>query len=101
VARTDGLGEEAVAARFSPTGDEIALLGDDGSRVVSLDDGATLVTSPERPGVPELAWSSDGRFVVYPAVQGIAVLDTADQGSDRVLIDRVFTGLGVLPVGDT
>jgi hypothetical protein len=101
VARTDGLGEEAVAARFSPTGDEIALLGDDGARVVSLDDGATLVTSPERPGVPELAWSSDGRFVVYPAVQGIAVLDTADQGSDRVLIDRVFTGLGVLPVGDT
>jgi hypothetical protein len=101
VNRTEGLGEEAVAARFSPTGDEIALLGADGALVVSLDEGATLVTSAERPGIPELAWSSDGRFVVYPAVQGVTVLDTADRSTDRVLIERVVTGLGVLPVGAT
>jgi hypothetical protein len=100
VARIEGLGE-ATAARFSPTGDEIALLRADGARVVSLDDGATMAASTERPGIPELAWSSDGRFVVYPAVQGVTVLDTADQSSERVLFERVFTGLGVLPLDAT
>jgi hypothetical protein len=101
LARADGLGEEAVAASFSPTGERIALLGADGVRVVSRDEGATLATSEERPGIPELAWSSDERFVVYPAVQGITVLDTADQSSERVLFERVFTGLAVLPIDAT
>jgi hypothetical protein len=69
--------------------------------VVRLGDGTTLVESADRPGLPEVAWTSDGRFVAYPAVRGIAVLDTADQSSERVLVERVFTGLGVLPVSAT
>jgi hypothetical protein len=98
---SEGVSGEAISARFSPDAEEIALLTSDGARVVRLGDGATLVESADRPGLPEVAWTSDGRFVAYPAVRGIAVLDTADQSSERVLVERVFTGLGVLPVGAT
>jgi hypothetical protein len=95
---SESLGEEVIAARFSPDGGEIAFLSSNGARVASLADGATLVASEERPGVPEMAWSSDGRFVAYPGAQGITVLDTADESADRVMVDQVFTGLGVLPI---
>jgi hypothetical protein len=97
----EGVTGEAISARFSPDGEEIALLTSEGARVVSLGDGAILVESEEGPGVPEWAWTSDGRFAAYPAARGITVLDTADRSSERVLVERVFTGLGVLPVGAT
>lgn len=101
VAAGPGLDGEVTAARFSPEGDELAVLTADGATVVSLHDGATLVESGEHSGVPEVAWTSDGRFAAYPAVTGIVVLDTTDGGSDHVLIGQVFTGLGFLPVGSS
>jgi hypothetical protein len=97
VAGPEALNHEVVAARFSPQGDEIALLAGDRATVVSLDTGATLVESGERPGIPEVAWTSDGRFVAYPGERGIVVLDTTDGSSTVVLTDRIFTGLGFLP----
>lgn len=97
VAGPEGLGGEIVAARFSPDGDHLALLTD-GAKVVSLSNGATLAESDQRPGVPEIAWTSDGRFAAYPGVRGITVLDIAEGGSDQILTERVVTGLGVLPI---
>lgn len=88
----------ARAARFAPEGDALAVLSADGATVVSLDGGTTLVESGERAGVPEIAWTSDGRFAAYPAVTGIVLLDTTDGGSDHILIEQVFTGLAFLPV---
>jgi hypothetical protein len=93
----EALNREVQAARFSPQGDEIALLTGDRATVVSLDTGTTMVESGERPGILEVAWTSDGRFVAYPGERGIVVLDTTDGSSTVLLTDRIFTGLGFLP----
>jgi hypothetical protein len=92
-----GLTESAAAARFSNDGAFLGLLTGEEIQVVSLDDETELVESGARPGLPQLAWSSDGRFVIYPGVSGVVVVDTADWKVDVVLDTYVITGLGALP----
>jgi WD40 repeat protein len=94
----EALDREVIAARFSPDGDELALISSDGAIVVSLVDGEVPVESAERPGVPEMVWTSDGRFAAYSGTSGILVMDTTDGSSTILLTERIFTGLGVLPV---
>jgi hypothetical protein len=101
VAGPEGVGGEVTAAAFSPDGDELGLMTSDGASVVSLGTGATLAESAERPGVPEMAWTSDQGHVAYPASRGIVVMDTTDGSSTILLTDRSFTGLGVLPIGNS
>ena len=95
----EGLESEVLAGRFSGDGQRLALLTSEGVSVVSLDE-ALPVVSDGRPGVPQLAWSSDDRFVLYPGSRGIWVVDTASGESEPILADRTFTGLGVLPIGE-
>jgi hypothetical protein len=95
------VGGEVTAAAFSPDGDELGLMTSDGASVVSLGTGATLAESAERPGVPEMVWTSDQGHVAYPASRGIVVMDTTDGSSTILLTDRSFTGLGVLPIGNS
>lgn len=46
-------------------------------------------------------WSSDNRFVLYPGLRGIIVIDT-HIGVVRELLDaRTFTGLGVVPLDES
>jgi hypothetical protein len=94
----EALNREVIAARFSPDGGDLALLASDGASVISLETGATLVESAERPGVPEMVWTSDEGQVLYPATSGILVMDTTDGSSTILLTERIFTGVGVLPV---
>jgi hypothetical protein len=98
VSGPEGLDGQVIGAAFSPSGDEIALLEADRAIVSSLAEGTMMVESGERPGVPEIAWSSDGRFAAYPAARGIVVMDTAEGGSTQILREHVFSGLGVLPI---
>jgi len=94
-----GIDDEVLTGRFSEDGEKLALLTSDGVLVFSLDDEGELLESGERPGLPRLVWSSDGRFVLYPGERGIWAVDTVDGDSEVVLTDRVFTGLAVTPIG--
>ena len=58
------------------------------------------IQSNGRPGVPQLAWSSDGRFVAYPGSRGIWVVDTRGE-TVEILANRTFTGLEMLPLGES
>ena len=71
------------------------------AHVVSIENGTSLVGSEGRPGVPQLAWSSDGRFVVYPGPVGMWVLDTSTGEAEEILPNRTFTGVGMLPIADS
>lgn len=91
---------EVLAGRFSEDGERIALLGSELVQVVPVDGDSEPIESEGRPGVAQLAWSSDGRFVVYPAPRGLRVVDSFDAETEEILVDRTITGLGILPLGD-
>jgi hypothetical protein len=97
----DGIDGEVLAGRFSGDGQRLALLTSEQARVVSIENGVLPVESDARPGVPQLAWSSDGRFVVYPRPVGIRVVDTFSGETEEILSNRTFTGLGMLPIADS
>jgi hypothetical protein len=92
---------QVLAGRFSDDGQRLALLSSEEVQVVNVEDGATPVVSDGRPGVPQLAWSSDGRFVAYPGSRGIWVLDTVSGNTEEILNNRTFTGLEMLSLGDS
>ncbi|HEX2405282.1 MAG TPA: hypothetical protein VHM29_11325 [Acidimicrobiia bacterium] len=97
----DDIDGEVLAGRFSGDGQRLALLTSEQARVVSIENGVLPVESDARPGVPELAWSSDGRFVVYPGPVGMWVIDTFNGETEEILPNRTFTGLGMLPIADS
>lgn len=92
----EGLEDEVLAGRFSDDRMQLALLTLEHVQVLSLEDDSELIESGGRPGVPQLSWSSDGRFVLYPAVvRGIWVIDTQNGDVAEVMDDRTFTGIGI------
>ncbi len=91
---------DVLAGRFSDDGQRLALLTTEGIHVVPVEGAGPYVQSDARPGVPQLAWSSDGRFVAYPGSRGIWVVDTRGTETAEILADRTFTGLEMLPVGE-
>ncbi len=96
------LSDNPLTARFSPDRSMLAVTTSNGVVVVSLADDRVVATTEERPGVASrIVWSSDSRFVVYPAVKGLEVLDTASGEERRVLTTQTFTGVGVLPLNDS
>jgi hypothetical protein len=91
-------GRAVLAGRFSPNGEKLGLLSRDGLQVIALDDDSGLLSSAGTPGVPQLTWSSDGRFALYPGGRGIWVVDTSSGSAEQVLTNRIFTGLGIAPL---
>ena len=88
-----------IAAGFSPDRRTLAVLSLDGVGVVSLEDGLEVARSDRRPGVAaRVTWTSDGRFVAYPGTRGLIVVDTSSGEVNEVLDDRIFTGLGIIPL---
>jgi hypothetical protein len=85
-----------LAGAFSDDGGKLALLTGDLIEVVALEGDSEAFESEARPGVPLLAWTSDGRFVAYPETRGIRIVDTIDREATEVLSNRTFTGLGML-----
>ena len=96
----EGLEGPVIAGRFSDDGQRLALLTTEGIHLVPVEDGGPSVQSDGRPGVPQLAWSSDGRFVAYPGSRGIWVVDTLSVETVEILANRTFTGLEMLPLGE-
>jgi len=91
-----------LAGRFSDDREQLALLTTENLGIVALADETSTLEMGGRPGVPQLTWSSDGRFVLYPgAVRGMWVIDTQNDIATEVMAGRTFTGLGITPVGDS
>ncbi|MGH8913646.1 MAG: hypothetical protein ACRDZM_03925 [Acidimicrobiia bacterium] len=97
----EGLVGVFMAGAFSDNGESLALLTRERILVLSLDDDSELIESGGRAGVPEIAWSSDGRFVMYPGPRGIWVVEVDNGDVDQVLQTRTFTGLGALPLSSS
>ena len=93
--------EDVLAGRFSDDGQRLALLTAEGIHVMPVEGSGPSLQSDGRPGVPQLAWSSDGRFVAYPGSRGIWVVDTRNSETMEVLANRTFTGLEMLPIGES
>ena len=95
----EGLDGEVVAGRFSDDREQLALLTPENVQVLSLLDDSELIESGGRPGVAQITWSSDGRFVLYPGVvRGIWVIDTQNGAVSELMDDRTFTGVGIVPL---
>ena len=92
---------DVLAGRFSDDGQRLALLTAEGIHVMPVEGSGPSLQSDGRPGVPQLAWSSDGRFVAYPGSRGIWVVDTRNSETMEVLANRTFTGLEMLPIGES
>ena len=97
----DDIDGEVLAGRFSGDGQRLAVLTSERAHVVSIENGTLQVGTEARPGVPQLAWSSDGRFVAYPGLVGMWVLDTSTGEAEEILPNRTFTGVGMLPIADS
>jgi hypothetical protein len=95
----DEMEDDVLTGRFSDDGSKLALLTRDRAMVISMADDSTLHESEGRTGIPQLIWSSDGRFVLYPGVRGIWAVDTGNDEAETILATRTFTGLGIAPLG--
>jgi hypothetical protein len=84
-----------LAAGFSPDGARIALLSVEGLHLVSLEEAVVSTPVTARPGVGQVVWSSDGRYVLYPGLRGIIVVDAGDGAMRELMPEDIFTGLGV------
>ncbi|HEY6627685.1 MAG TPA: hypothetical protein VI193_01720, partial [Acidimicrobiia bacterium] len=82
-------------ATFSPDGTLIAGLTGEGLTVFSLDEGTEVAVTSERPGMPQVVWSSDSRYVLYPGLRGVVVLDTSDGTVRELMPTDIVTGLGL------
>jgi hypothetical protein len=96
----EGVGE-VMNAEFSPDGSLIAVRGDDALLVVDSDDGTPLLIFEGRGNQPDLAWTSDSRFVILPhfSGRGVLVVDLESGSMAPVLRDRWSVGaVGVIPL---
>ena len=96
VREVPGFGFEGpvLAASFAPAGGLLGVLTVEGLAVTSGE--AEVAEALERPGVPQVVWSSDGRYVLYPGLRGVVVLDTSDGSVRELMPESIFTGFAVL-----
>lgn len=91
----DGVDRPRVA-RFSPDGSLLAILGEGGLAIVDLDDLAVVHELEVPLSLHTLDWSSDSRFVVFPAIRGLFVVRVDSGVVDVILDQEVITGVGII-----
>ncbi len=74
------------AAAFSPDGSQLALAGDEGVITVPVG-GDGPVTQYEVSGSDDLAWSSDGRFLLMSGTRGLWIFDV-QRGLRSVVLNQ-------------
>jgi hypothetical protein len=88
---------EILAAAFSPGGERVALLGREGLVVVNPADPDATKRFPGSPG-DWVRWSSDSRFVVAPAQNGLRIHDLENGDSHQVLLRNRILTAAVVPL---
>lgn len=79
---------ELETAQFSPDGSKIVVVGGAGHMIIPLVGDREPIYAPVTSGYPQLAWSSDSRFVVSPWIRGILVIDTEQAGKSHTALTR-------------
>ncbi|MGI9610788.1 MAG: hypothetical protein ACR2NL_10900 [Acidimicrobiia bacterium] len=87
-------------AEISPDARKLAVLGSEGLLVLPLEGDSAVVQADPRNGIPQIAWTTDNRFILLPGVRGLTIVDTRGSRLDYVLGDRSVHGVAVLPVSD-
>ena len=89
----------AGAAKLSPDNTRLAVAGGAGIKVLAVDGDGETIQILLTPGPSQLAWSSDSRFVVFPWLRGIIIIDTVDAGRTyEELTSRHIRAVGVIPL---
>jgi len=96
-----GLDGDFLVGGFNDDGSSLAVLNADQILVVPIESEFDLLESGGPPGVAEIAWSSDGNFVMYPGRRGIWVVNVHNGRVEQVLDAHTFTGLGTLPLSSS
>ena len=78
-----GIGEPEVA-EISPDGSKLAVVGGAGHLILPLDDDREAIYAPVTSGFPQLAWSSDSRFLISPWIRGVLFVDTERSAAQPV-----------------
>jgi hypothetical protein len=96
---------DILAGRLSPDGLHAAVLTADQVTVVLVDPTARngslgSASYPTTHGFPELAWSSNSRFVMLPGYRGITIIDTNGGGTSESMSGDTFISVGIVPFGE-
>jgi hypothetical protein len=91
---------EILAAAFSPNGDRVALAGREGVVVLDPDNLDETIRVPGSSG-GWVRWSSDSRFVVGPAQNGMRIHDLENEASHQVLLGHRILTAAVLPLSSS
>lgn len=67
---------ELEVALISPDGTKLAVVGGGGHMIIPLDGAGEVTHAPATWSFPQMAWSSDSRFVVSPSIRGVLIIDT-------------------------
>lgn len=83
-----GILGEVESASFSPDGTKLDVVGGGGHLIIPLDGEGQVVHAPVTSGFPQLAWSSDSRFVVSPWIRGVLIIDSVVDGKSYTALTR-------------
>lgn len=96
-----GLLGEIESARFSPDGTKLVVVGGAGHLIIPLDDEEGVIHAPVTSGFPQLAWTSDSRFVISPWIRGVLIIDTERRGQSQTYLTRhVVVAVATVPLTD-
>lgn len=96
-----GIGKPEVAS-VSPDGSKLAVVGGAGHLILPLDGEGDVTYAPVTSGFPQLAWSSDSRFLISPWIRGVLFVDTERSAAQPLaeLTRHTVVAVTAVPVGD-
>ena len=85
------------SASFSPDGDSVALLGDDGIVIIPLSGGGETKQF-DIGDASSGAWSADSRFFIVSRSSGVSIFDLRSVNQFRLLEDHELVTVAVIPL---
>ena len=87
-------------ALISPDGTKLAVVGGAGHMIIPLDGEGEVTHAPVTSGFPQMAWSSDSRFVVSPWIRGVLIIDTQRSAQPVAeLTTHTVVAVAAVPLG--
>ena len=89
-------------ALISPDGTKLAVVGGAGHMIIPLDGEGDVTHAPVTSGFPQMAWSSDSRFVVSPWIRGVLIIDTQRSAQPVAeLTTHTLVAVAAVPLGQS